>query len=97
MEINEVWSAIYDLEAYRHAAQLHIVCDKLEITSFRQKSKIKQLSDLIFDELLRCSPPQSAPSQKTFRRNLRDGIILRMLGLKIFISPSRNLHISDTT
>ena len=34
--------------------------DKLEITSFRQKSRIKQLSDLIFDELLRCSPPQSA-------------------------------------
>ena len=36
----------------------HIV--SLEITSFRQKIRIKQLSGLIFNELLRCSPPQSA-------------------------------------
>ena len=36
---------------------LERVLDKLEITSFRLKVRIKQLSDIIFNDLLRCSPP----------------------------------------
>ena len=43
--------------------------DKLEITSFRQKIKIKQFSDIIFNELLRCSPPQSALAVAIFTLN----------------------------
>lgn len=34
--------------------------EKLEISSFKFKVRVKHFSDIIFNDLLRCSPPQSA-------------------------------------
>ncbi len=36
------------------------VFNKLDITSYSLKRDIKKLSDILFNDLLRCSPPQSA-------------------------------------